>query len=82
MGGGSEDVTAVRPLELVLLDMLLDLPCASAPPAPLLAAVAVRASAAWIACLRSLLLPPEVVEFLRAAWACCRPLTVWLAVCR
>lgn len=76
---GSFDVTAVRPLEPVVLERLLDLPVSN------LVVAAARASAAalWRACLRSALFP-DVEEDFRLAWAsraAALALLVWLAEC-
>jgi hypothetical protein len=57
--GESFDVTAVRPLEPVVLDMLLDLPVFSP-----LATAAARVSADWRAFLRSEFVP-DVKDDLR-----------------
>jgi hypothetical protein len=66
LDGGSLVVTAVIPLDPVVLEMLLDLPSAS----PLAAAAAALCSAAtWRACLRSAALVPEFEEFFRFAAA-------------
>jgi len=78
VGGGSLDVTAVRPLDSVALEMLLERPGCS----PLAAAVD-RDSAVWRACLRSELVP-EVDEDFRWAWeaaAAALALEVWFAAC-
>ena len=76
MGGGSLDVTAVRPLDSVVLDILLDLPACSPR-----AFAAARESADWRAFLRSELVP-EVEEDLRCdCAAAARALLVWLAAC-
>lgn len=58
VGGGSLDVTAVRPLEPVVLDILLDRPGCSP-----LAIAAARDSADWRAFLRSELVPEVEEDF-------------------
>jgi hypothetical protein len=84
VGGGSLDVTAVRPLDpVVLSEILLDRPAASPRPA-----TAAYDSPIEVPCLLREPLLPEFEEDLRLAWAMAwaacawaRALVVWFAAC-
>lgn len=75
MGGGSDDVTAVRPLLSVALEMEEERPAVS----PRACAV-VRVSGDCRALLREEFVP-EVEEDFRCEAAAARALVVWFAAC-